>query len=60
MNLADDAYLLTPDQCLAEAQRQFAMAEIADDFIAWFYERGGWFLLLCREYALGVEEKKNG
>jgi hypothetical protein len=53
MNLTESAYLLTPDECMREAQRQFAMAEIADAFLAWAYERGGWFLLLVHAERIG-------
>jgi hypothetical protein len=56
MNFAESAYLMSPDECLREAGRQFAMAEaLRNDPLTVFYERGGWFLLLVRaELAAGA------
>jgi hypothetical protein len=48
MNLTESAYLLTPEECMREAGRQFAMAEVVGrhNWQGALYERGGWFLLL--------------
>jgi hypothetical protein len=60
INLIDEADAMTPAQCMAEADKQFAMAEITNAWCRWAYERGWWFMLLCAEAAAGVRETGNG
>lgn len=48
MHLTDDAYLFTPEECLREAGRQFAMADVVGPrhYMTALWQRGGWFVLL--------------
>jgi hypothetical protein len=41
---APSVFTLAED-ALAEAERQFAAAEITDGAVAWMFERGGWHML---------------
>lgn len=56
MNLITEADGMLSDDLLAEAEKQFAAAEIIDGFTACF-QRGGWYMLLLwaeLPYASGV------
>lgn len=48
MNLSDQMYLLTKEECLREASRQFAMADAVGrrHCMNALWQRGGWFALL--------------
>jgi hypothetical protein len=48
MNIAETAYAMTPDALMAEAQRQFAIADAVGKrhHMNPLWQRGGWFLLL--------------